>query len=354
MANLLITTTPLLDDIKVHQYIGPVTANLVLGVNFFSDFAASITDVFGGNSETYQTKLDGLTTDVNKLIRDKAFAMGANAIIDYKLQFNEISGKGKQMFMVTATGTACRITMPKQETIEKSGQITYSAINRQCLVQAYRNKLNAQVALSNEDWDNILTLNLFEIASELTEEYFRLNKIELTYNNAYAFDYRNRFLKKYEEYFARLNKDTASKSIYSYIESTPDVVIEHIIKYNLFNPKIILEQLDKGNLSVAIELLNSHKDYYTDADLTDMRQIISRLDSLPDVGSVEVMIVKNGMFSKKEEEMYICPQGHLNPKETKFCNDSYCGLDIKGLTAQQHETINKFKSFTTVLGEMLK
>lgn len=351
MANLLITTTPLLDDIKVHQYIGPVTANLVLGVNFFSDFAASITDVFGGNSDTYQNKLDGLTTDVNKLIRDKAFAMGANAIIDYKLQFNEISGKGKQMFMVTATGTACRITMPKQETIEKSGQITYSAINRQCLVQAYRNKLNSLAPITPDDWEIILSNNLSELAPELTKEYFRRTAgIVPESSTIIAISYTS----KYEEYLSRLDKDLSAKNIYPYIDSDPTNAIKLVIKYNLFNPKIILEQLDKGNLSAAIELLNSHKDYYTDADLTDMRQIITRLDSLPDVGSVEVMVVKNGMFSKKEEEMYICPQGHLNPKDTKFCNDSYCGLDIKGLTAQQHETINQFKSFTTVLGEMLK
>lgn len=130
MANLLITTTPVLDKIEIKRYIGPLTVNLVLGVNFFSDFAASFTDVFGGNSETYQSKLDNLTFEVDKLIKAKATRLGANAIIDYKLQFNEISGKGKQMFMVTATGTACLIPMPKQEETKQINQASYSQIRR--------------------------------------------------------------------------------------------------------------------------------------------------------------------------------------------------------------------------------
>lgn len=163
MANFLISTTPILDNIKIHRYLGPVTANLVLGVNFLSDFVASFTDVFGGNSNTYQSKLDALTKDVSKIMQDKAFAIGANAIIDYKLQFNEISGKGKQMFMVTATGTACFITMPNQDVIEKVGQVAFDEINRQHLISLYKKKIEDNENISTEEWENIYNLNMIEL-----------------------------------------------------------------------------------------------------------------------------------------------------------------------------------------------
>lgn len=347
MANFLITTTPLLDNIKIHHYIGPVIANLVLGVNFFSDFAASFTDVFGGNSNTYQSKLDRLTKDVNKIIQDKAFALGANAIIDYKLQFNEISGKGKQMFMVTATGTACIITMPKQEEIEKVGQVAFDEINRQYFISLYKKKIENKENLSTEEWENIYILNMTELASELTEEFFSRHV------NCSEFDTPSiSFRQKYMEYLNRLDKDLAAACIYPYIDSFPDVVAALVTKHNLFDPKIVLEQLDKGNIATAIELLNSNKDYYSISDLAKMRQIISRLNDLPDKGSIEVRTVKSGMFSKKDEEVYICPEGHINPNYAKFCGT--CLMNMKGLRPEQSIAISKFTQLSSILENLLK
>lgn len=343
MANLLITTTPILGNIEIHKYIGPLTANVVLGVNFFSDFAASFTDVFGGNSETYQSKLDNLTFDVDKLMRAKAVQMGANAIIDYKLQFNEISGKGKQMFMVTATGTACVIKMPKQESVEKIGQISYSQIRHQYLTGFYRQLLKDQKNLTDRDWENIYSLNISELAPELTSEYFRLKT-----NKSDHFEfiqYRDFYSKKYEEYLTRLNKSDAGKNVYLYLKSAPELVTHLVIRYNLFDPKIILEQLTLGNISVAVNLLRSHKDYYTKEDLIEMNEIICLLDNLPNKGSYQ--IATSGIFSKKEEEIYICPNGHKNSKELIYC--SSCGQNIKGLTLNKVEIINYFKDFTTAL-----
>ena len=43
MRNFLVTTTPILDGIKITDYLGVVNANIVVGANFFSDFAASLT-----------------------------------------------------------------------------------------------------------------------------------------------------------------------------------------------------------------------------------------------------------------------------------------------------------------------
>lgn len=81
-------------------------ANVVLGTNFFSDFAASFTDTFGGTSDTYQGKLDKIYNEVIEKLSKKTLAIGCNAIIGFKIDFDEISGKGVSMFMVNAVGTA--------------------------------------------------------------------------------------------------------------------------------------------------------------------------------------------------------------------------------------------------------
>lgn len=347
MTELLITTTPILGNIEIQSYIGPLTSNVVLGVNFFSDLAASLTDVFGGKSETYQSKLDSLTCDVEKSMKTKATRMGANAIIDYKLQFNEISGKGKQMFMVTATGTACVITMPKKDTTKKIEDISYNEIRRQYLISLYRLRLKDNRRLTERDWENIFSLNLYELASELTEEYFQL---KTTINEDYNFvQYRDQFSAKFEDYLSRLDKSIASANIYSYIEYNSELVVDLAVKNNLFDSKVILNQILQGNIDIAIKLLGSHKDYYTKEDLMEMKRIISLLDNLPQKGSFEK--TKSGIFSKKEEDMYICSNGHKNPKDTIFCGN--CGQDIKGLNKEQYKIITQFKNITIALESII-
>jgi len=55
--DVLVTTTTSIDGLNVKQYIKPISAHVVAGTGFFSDFAASLSDVFGGRSQTYQRQL---------------------------------------------------------------------------------------------------------------------------------------------------------------------------------------------------------------------------------------------------------------------------------------------------------
>ncbi len=347
---MLVTTTPILGGVEIQRYISPLAANVVLGVNFFSDFAASIRDVFGGFSGTYQSKLDSITSEVDKLIKAKAIRLGANAIIDYKLQFNEISGKGKQMFMVTATGTACVVKMPEQEALEEVSQVSYSQIRRQYLIVLYKQTLKAGTKFSEKDWENILSFNLSEIAPELTAEYLRL--LTVHYDD-YAFTaYRDSFAEKFEEYLSRQDKSVAADALYPFLDSNPAIIVGLVVKYELFNPKVVLNQLKAGNLSIALDLLRCHKDYYTREDLAEMQEIVKTLDNLPDRGSMQM--VKGGLFSKKEEEMYVCPNGHKNYKEEQYCLEPGCGLNIKGLSKNQVISATLFRRFTCALASILK
>ena len=348
MDNILITTTPLLDKIQIQRYLEPLTANVVLGVNFFSDFAASITDVLGGNSETYQSKLDNLTREVNKIMISKASKLGANSIIDYKLQFNEISGKGKQMFMVTATGTACVIIKPKHEVVEDINQVSYSQIKHQYLLTLYQQKLESKGTLTDKDWENIFSLSIVELSYALADEYFRLKTAKI---EDYDFiDYRNFYCAKFEEFLGILSKSEIADTIYPHLDTCPELVITFAIKYSLFDANVITNQILSGKLSTAIELLRCHKEYYTHDDLKDMEKILSILRNLPDKGSLQLL--KNGLFSKKEEEKFVCQCGHKNSKEVIYCDS--CGRNIKGLTYNEVNIIDHFERLTDALKALLK
>lgn len=61
--------------------------------------------------------------------------MGANAIVGFKVDFDEISGKDKSMFMVSVSGTACIIEInnskeSSQEEIIRSS-ISHSDLQRE-------------------------------------------------------------------------------------------------------------------------------------------------------------------------------------------------------------------------------
>lgn len=99
--------------------VGIVSANQVLGNNLISENIAAFSDIFGGKSGQYRSKLDELIEDARKQLISKATAMNANAIVGFSVSTNQISAKGMSMFMVTATGTAVIIETDRYDLLEK-------------------------------------------------------------------------------------------------------------------------------------------------------------------------------------------------------------------------------------------
>jgi len=81
-------------------------------MNLFKDFFASITDIFGGRTSSSQKVLRNARLTCLTELRREALISGANAVIGIDLAYNEISGYGKSMLFVVATGTAV-IVEPK-------------------------------------------------------------------------------------------------------------------------------------------------------------------------------------------------------------------------------------------------
>mgnify|MGYP001749549040 CR=1 FL=1 len=55
---MIITTTPTIEGKRIKEYKGLVFGEVVSGANFIRDFFASITDVIGGRSGVYESKLN--------------------------------------------------------------------------------------------------------------------------------------------------------------------------------------------------------------------------------------------------------------------------------------------------------
>lgn len=117
--SVIIVNTEKIAHYSIKEYKGLVTANQVVGANLFADMFAGFTDVIGGKSGAYRERLDTLYKDVKNHLSQKASQLGANAVIGFRIDFDEVSGKGKSMFMVTCIGTAVVVEPDRYEMYEK-------------------------------------------------------------------------------------------------------------------------------------------------------------------------------------------------------------------------------------------
>ncbi len=106
--DMILTTTPTIEGRKILDYKGVVTGEVVIGANVFKDFMASIRDVIGGRTDSYERVLqEGHETALREL-EGRARGMGANAVVGIAFDVEGIGANGS-MLMVTVCGTAVLI-----------------------------------------------------------------------------------------------------------------------------------------------------------------------------------------------------------------------------------------------------
>lgn len=102
---MLLTTTPTIEGRPVVRYLGIVTSESIIGANFVRDFFASIRDVIGGRSGSYESVLREAKDAALRELQQEAERLGANAVVGVDLDYETVGGSGS-MLMVTASGTA--------------------------------------------------------------------------------------------------------------------------------------------------------------------------------------------------------------------------------------------------------
>jgi uncharacterized protein YbjQ (UPF0145 family) len=105
---MLVTTTHTVEGKRIVEYKGLVAGEAILGANLFRDLFASVRDIVGGRSGSYERVLnDARQTAVNDMTA-RAEELGANAVIGVDIDYETVGSNGS-MLMVTAAGTAVRI-----------------------------------------------------------------------------------------------------------------------------------------------------------------------------------------------------------------------------------------------------
>ena len=105
---MILSTTNTIEGKPVNDYLGIVTGETIIGANIFKDFFASIRDIVGGRSGSYERVLREAKDTALKEMQEEAIKLNANAVIGIDLNYETV-GKNGGMLMVTASGTAVKL-----------------------------------------------------------------------------------------------------------------------------------------------------------------------------------------------------------------------------------------------------
>lgn len=104
-----LTTTFTVPGREIRESLGVVAAECVLGINIFSDLLGGLRDIVGGRSGTHQKALREARQTCLDELASEAESRGADAVVGIDLDYSEISGSGKGMVLLVASGTAVRL-----------------------------------------------------------------------------------------------------------------------------------------------------------------------------------------------------------------------------------------------------
>jgi uncharacterized protein YbjQ (UPF0145 family) len=364
MANpkdILVVTTSTVDGYQVNKYLKPVSSHVVAGTNLFNDFLGGITDIFGGRSQTYQKQLASLYSEAIERIRYAAFEIGANAILGLKIDMDEISGKGKSMFMLTAVGTAVflektisdiKILNDSDDTMEIVSLDKINILrNRKNIIEKAHSE---SLILNDETWVFITENQIGDVFPFLLKK-FLLTMLKEQYNPGSTDKFYNQFL----SYVEGLPEENKIPLLYdAFINENEQIFMKlsRIIKtLNLVDYNRIMELLKSDNFQIkkyALKIVTYDKLFYNNDDIENLKAIQSFIkDNFNERGN---RTTKKQMLSAKEKEIWICQCGKSNDLETNCLG---CGHDIYGFKQSEvsvQEAIDEIKNKISFIKECLK
>lgn len=353
---MLVTTTNTLQGVEIKRYLKPVSAHVVAGTGFLSDFGASFTDIFGGRSGTYQRQLQSLYDDATNKLIQSALQIGANCIIGLNIDMDEISGKGKAMFMITATGTAVVIDQ-SQPTIKKS--IVNEAINTEYYDAAYSLIIELNKLQKDKDYCTPFDRLKFLLDSGV-EETIDLLLHDLKVFAKKGIEVKDDLNNKAISFLQRIPVEVATEKLYTSLYNGENGVFINFVKSyiesaNLINLDKVQEMIKSGNrpeMKAALKIATLKKDSFKKEDIATYQAIIDLIkQEFIEVGTKVTR--KSGILSK-EKEVWDCPCGK-EANSGEYCSN--CGNDIYGIQSfemDQSQAISVLNDRVEVLSFIFK
>ena len=103
---MILTSSNTIIDRKIIEYKGLVTGESLIGANIYKDLFSGVRDVVGGRTSRYEDEIKKARDIALESMKEKAEALGANAIIGLKISYDNLGGTMGNTILVAAYGTA--------------------------------------------------------------------------------------------------------------------------------------------------------------------------------------------------------------------------------------------------------
>lgn len=364
MANpkdILVVTTSSVEGLKIKKHLKPVSSHIVAGTNFFSDFLGGLTDVFGGRSSSYQRQLSSLYNEAIERIKHNAHEIGGNCIIGLSIDMDEISGKGKSMFMLTAIGTAVIIEKDEKVNLnvnsnEKFENVGFERINnlrkRKEIIEKAK---NGNLIYDDETWSFITSNQVHEIFPNILKKYSDTIVNFQTFQETY-----DKFNKNFTSYIDALEDNQKINILYDTIEAESNnqiaLYLSKIIKeLNLFDFERnmrLLQSPDFKKQKIGVRISTYDKPFYDRKDIDDLNKTKALITNFKERGSITT---KKQLLSSKEKEVWNCECGNNGNDLGEYCGS--CNNDIFGFKQNEmkpNEVIEYISQKIELIQESIK
>ena len=103
---MIVTTTHDIQGRPISDYLGIIVGESIIATNIFRDIGASLRDIVGGRSGSYEKKMNEAREIAVKEMEEKARELGADAVVGVDIDYETV---GNNMMTVSASGTAVKL-----------------------------------------------------------------------------------------------------------------------------------------------------------------------------------------------------------------------------------------------------
>lgn len=104
-----LTTAHTVANAEIETELDIVASEYAHGMNFIGDLLVLLRDEWGGRSKKMQDALRSARVACLQELRKEAWLLGADAVIGIAFDYTELTGHGKSMTLLVASGTAVRL-----------------------------------------------------------------------------------------------------------------------------------------------------------------------------------------------------------------------------------------------------
>lgn len=342
IGNVAVTTTPTLEGWRIREYLGPVTAHVVVDGGLLRDLVAGLTDLLSTRSAGHSERLARLSQEAIDRVRSHVISEGGNVLVGLRVDLRELSARGRSMLLVTAGGTAA-VAEPPADAVERPAaaprgrgkskrKATAAASGEAVRLEMHRRELVARIEggetrLDESDWEFLVTHRVRDLGPRL------LALVEEVLLREPDDSGRKRVIAAALDYFRVTRAEEAAEALYPALagaEGLAYFALHAIEQLDLFDAARIRQLISAGEPEVgrrALQAVRAERRLYAPDDAEEIERL---REAIPGVfPRLAELTEEKSLLSSEMRRVWLCAEcGNKNVEMRERCTE--CGRDRYG------------------------